>query len=295
MWTSASSPLLALAALAARILPASLRQALYGLGPVSRLLRRALNRAAPTGLTEVPVAAGGLRGARLLLDLQSEKDLWLATYEPDLQKALREFAFPGATAYDIGAHIGYVSLLLARAVGPDGLVFAFEPLPANFDRLRRNIELNHLGQHVHPIPAAVSDYTGRARFLAHPSSAMGKVEGSAGRSDIYPEAIEVECLSLDDFVFARCNPPPDLVKIDIEGGEGKVLLGMARLLSEHPSILLVELHGPEAAAAVLRTLQDRPYRLHHLQAGYPPLDPARFLPWKTYLLALPPGFEAGGR
>ncbi|MBU0511092.1 MAG: hypothetical protein KJ638_05240 [Chloroflexi bacterium] len=67
------------AAFLARILPAPVRRAFYIFAPLARLIRVALNRAAPTGLTEVTVAAGELAGARLRLDLQLEKDYWLGT------------------------------------------------------------------------------------------------------------------------------------------------------------------------------------------------------------------------
>ncbi|MEW6566643.1 MAG: FkbM family methyltransferase [Chloroflexota bacterium] len=289
------SLVLTLAALASRLLPMPLKQAAYRLGPLTRLLRRALNRAAPTGLTEVSVTAGGLRGARLLLDLQSEKDLWLGTYEPELQAALREFAPAGATAFDVGAHIGYVSLLLARAVAPGGQVFAFEPLPTNLDRLSRHIQLNQLADRLHVVPAAVSDKSGRTRFLVHASGSMGKVEGSAGRADTYARHLEVDCLSLDDFVYSQGHPAPDLVKIDIEGGEGLALMGMRHLLAERPPVLLIELHGPEAAVHVWQTIGAHGYRLHRLQRGYPAVEDVRELPWKAYVIALPRGFERGRR
>ncbi len=283
-----SSTLLSLAAFAARLLPMPLRRLAYRLGPLTRAIRRSLNRAAPSHPSVITIAAGSLRGAKMLLDLQSEKDLWLGTYEPDLQAAVRKLAFPGATAYDVGAHIGYITLLLARAVAPDGQVFAFEPLPANLERLRRHLELNDLTARIHIVPAAVTDHTGRARFLVHASGAMGKVEASAGRHETYPESIDVECLSLDEFVFGRGSPAPNLIKIDIEGGEALALAGMTRLLDEHQPVLLIELHGPEASEAARHLLVNHRYRLHHLRPGYPILDPTTVLPWKAYVLALPP-------
>jgi len=77
----------------------------------------------------VQVAAGGLQGLRLSLDMQTEKDYWLGTYEPELQAAVADLVKPGMQVYDVGANIGYVSLLLARRVGAAGHVYAFEALP----------------------------------------------------------------------------------------------------------------------------------------------------------------------
>ena len=89
-----ANPLLSLASAAARWLPAGLKRGLYRLGPVSRGLRNALNKSAPAGLPETKVAAGLLAGASLLLDLQTEKDYWLGTYEMDLQRAIRDWVKP---------------------------------------------------------------------------------------------------------------------------------------------------------------------------------------------------------
>ena len=101
----------------ARLLPMPLKRAVYRYQPLARLVRRTLNRAAPQGLTQVKVAAGGLAGVELYLDLQTEKDYWLGTYEPELQDAIMHWVKPGMVIYDVGANVGYVSLLLARRAG----------------------------------------------------------------------------------------------------------------------------------------------------------------------------------
>ena len=121
---SVNRGVLRLAAFVARVLPAPLKRLLYRLGPLTPGLRRLLTRAAPSRLTQVVVAGGPLAGVRLLLDLKTEKDLWLGSYEPELGGALRRFALPGMTVYDVGANIGYVTLLLARATAPGGRLFA---------------------------------------------------------------------------------------------------------------------------------------------------------------------------
>ncbi|MCW5875198.1 MAG: FkbM family methyltransferase [Anaerolineales bacterium] len=275
-----ANPLLGLAAAAARLLPAPLKRGLYKLGPLSRWLRAALNRAAPQGLSEVSVAAGGLAGATLLLDLQSEKDYWLGTYEMELQHAIREWAKPGAVVYDLGANVGYVSLLLARAVGSQGRVFAFEPLPANQDRLRRNVELNP-GLNVRLIPGAAADRSGRAAFATHGSDDMGRLH--AGTSQPPVNTIEVETTALDDFV--KAHPAPALVKIDVEGAEVLALQGMQQLLCTHKPVLFIELHGYQAGQECWVLLQEAGYQLHWMQAGYAPIAAVGDLKKKSYVIA----------
>jgi FkbM family methyltransferase len=221
----------------------------------------------------------------LVLDLQEEKDYWLGTYEPELQSAIADLAKPGMVAYDVGANIGYISLLLARAVGESGRVVAFEALPENINRLRENLALNRLEARVEVVPAAVMDHNGQVEFLIGPSGGMGKALGSAGRDSQYNQSIPVEGLSLDDYVFRQGNSPPQLVKIDIEGGEVMAIPGMRRLLMEAHPILLMELHGPEAARAAWEALSAAGYRLSRMSPGYSPLPSIDKLEWKAYILA----------
>ncbi|MBN2550389.1 MAG: hypothetical protein JXB15_14595, partial [Anaerolineales bacterium] len=123
--------ILSLAAWTARVLPMPVKRLVYRFQPLARLVRGSLNRAVPQGLTAVEVAAGGLAGVQLYLDLQTEKDYWLGTYEPELQAAVERWVRPGMVIYDVGANIGYISLLLARQTGLEGRIFAFEALPDN--------------------------------------------------------------------------------------------------------------------------------------------------------------------
>ena len=279
-----AKPLLSLASAAARWLPAPLKRALYRLGPVSRGLRAALNSATPQGLSEVTVAGGELAGAKVLLDMQTEKDYWLGTYEMNLQQAIRAWAQPGMVAYDVGANIGYVSLLLAKRVGENGHVYSFEPLPGNQERWQKNVALNP-NVNVRLIPKAVADKEGETIFWVHASGGMGKLQGSVGKNAEYENKIEVETISLDDFVYKEKNVAPNLVKIDIEGGEVLALKGMQRLLKETKPILLIELHGPEAANATWTVLREADYNLYFMRAAYPKITAPEDLSRKSYIVA----------
>ncbi|MFO7584307.1 MAG: FkbM family methyltransferase [Anaerolineales bacterium] len=270
----------------ARLLPLPLKQGLYRFPPLARLIRGSINASVADGLSEVEIAAGDLRGYKILLNLKAEKSRWLGTYEPELAEAVREFVKPGMTVYDVGANIGYVSMLLAHAVRPDGQVFAFEALPANIERIRANIGLNDLEERIHLIPQAVADKSGELTFYVHASVGMGKVAGSAGRSeDQYQAEIKVQTLSLDEFVYQQDNPAPHVVKMDIEGGEVLALPGMKRILNEHHPLLLLELHGPESERVAWHTLSEAGYRLREMSPGYPHIETPEQLGWKAYLVA----------
>ncbi len=282
------NPVLKFAAWSARIMPGSLKSQLYRSPLLSRALRRALNLAAPHGLTEVRIAAGGLKGARMLLDLQSEKDYWLGTYELDLQYALKQFVKNGMVVFDVGANIGYVSILISRLVGKEGKVYSFEALPANLDRFRHNLELNDFSSCVKVIPAAVVEADREVRFFIGPSTGMGKADGSAGRDDFqYRDTILVPGLKLDDFVFRDGNRLPELIKMDIEGGEVLALPGMRRVLHEGRPILLMELHGPQSLQVAWDELRLARYQISIMKPPYTPLNTIDSLDWKSYLVAVP--------
>ena len=275
------------AAFAARILPISIKQAIYKIKPLAAFIRGGLNRAAPAGLTQVKIAAGDLAGYTILLDMQIDKDYWLGTYEPELQAALRELIQPGAVIYDVGANIGYVSLLLAKAAGQNGHVYAFEALPENVGRWRQNVALNGMEARLSLYTGAVTRSTGPARFLVHASGGMGKAAGSAGRADQYQSEISVPGISLDEFVYGQGNPPPQVVKMDIEGGEVLALPGMRRVLAEARPLMLMELHGPESSLAAWETLTAAGYTICWMQRGYPVVPSLEAMGWKAYIVARP--------
>jgi len=285
--SASRNPLLRLASWSARALPASIKKALYRFPILAAFLRRSLNKAAPLGIHEVEVAGGLLAGLRMALDLQSEKDYWLGTYEPDLQAAASHFIRPGMTIYDVGANIGYISLMAARLSAPGGKVFAFEALPANIQRLKQNLVLSGFGNRISIRHAAVVAASKPVAFFMHHSGAMGKAAGSAGREAHYEQSLIVDGLALDDFVFREKNPKPDLVKMDIEGGEGMALAGMQRIMAEAGPIFLIELHGEQAARQVWEQLTAMRYSLHRMRRGYPQIRSLAELDWKAYVVALP--------
>jgi FkbM family methyltransferase len=275
-----ANPLLALASLAARWLPENLKQSLYKLGPITSLIRSSLNRSAPAGLVKTTIS-GGLLASRLFeLDMQTEKDYWLGTYEPQLQQAIRDWVKPGMMVYDVGANVGYVSLMLASR---SAKVTAFEPLPANQQRFRANLAMN-ADLETELIPKAVSDHAGQADFVVHSSDDMGRLLGTGKPVQPGTNVVRVETISLDDFVFKSGQQKPNLVKIDVEGAEVFVLKGMRALLEEKP-ILFLELHDKEAAHAAWELLAAAGYSVRAMQLGYPPVRDPQTLKRKSYVVA----------
>ena len=278
---------LSLAAFSSKILPDPIKQAIYRNKPLAAFIRARLNRAAPNGLTQVKIAAGNLAGYTILLDMQVDKDYWLGTYEPQLQAALCDLILPVMVIYDVGANIGYVSLMLAKATGEKGKVYAFEALPANVGQLQKNLALNQMERRVSLFAGAVTQASGPVRFLVHASGGMGKAAGSAGRQDIYQSEVIVPGISLDEFVFGQGNPPPQVVKMDIEGGEVLALPGMQRVLTEVRPVMMMELHGPESSQVAWNMLTAANYQICWMRPGYPVIPSLEALGWKAYIIARP--------
>jgi FkbM family methyltransferase len=158
---------------------------------------------------------------------------WFGTYERRKQALLAELIKPGWVVFDIGAHAGFYSLLAARRVGPDGRVYAFDPLPINVANLMRHIELNHLAN-IHVFPVAVSDRSGIIEMSPGDDSYSAHVAPGGG--------ITVDAVALDDLSMAGRIGEPNLVKVDAEGAELAVLQGARGLLRRTRPIVLLATH-----------------------------------------------------
>ncbi len=172
--------------------------------------------------------------------------------ERSVQEALRRHVAPGAVVYDIGANLGFFSLLAARLAGPSGRVEAFEPLPAAAAGLRRHLELNHAHTvRVHEV--AVGARSGRAQLLAVDETSWSHL-ADRGWHERTQEVLDVDVVTVDALVGGDL-PPPDVVKIDVEGSELDVLEGMAETLRARSPVIVCELHETNAEfAARMREL-----------------------------------------
>jgi len=216
------------------------------------VMRGVLNRVLPVGLNEVEIARGPLRRLRLILDLQREKYLWLGTYEPWVSNALERYLHPGDVAWDVGAFIGFHTLLMSRRV-EQGRVLALEPDPRNAERLRRNLSLNGV-TNVEVLPVAAGARRDRASLEPHPTHpSQTRVRAAGG--------MPCEVSPLDDLL--GLTSPPALVKVDVEGVEAEVLAGASEVLESARPVWCIELHGEtnEAVISILRKTEYCCFRL----------------------------------
>jgi FkbM family methyltransferase len=136
-----------------------------------------------------------------------------------------------STFIDVGAHVGYYTLLAARLVGSNGLVVAFEPEPKNFELLIANVGLNRL-ENVVCFSFAVSDLTAPAKlYLAGDNTGDHRLADDGNRP-----SIEVRTIKLDE--LDGLVPPVGFVKLDTQGGEEAAIRGMETLLAASPEVEL---------------------------------------------------------
>src|SRR3989442_798924 len=120
------------------------------------------------------IVRGLASGYRICVSPAENLSCLFGTAEPHLQRAIKEFVAAGDTVYDVGANIGYVSLSLAKRVGPKGSVIAFEPVPRNVDLLRKNIEVNGL-KNIQLFGFAASDRRGEINLRMAEKPAMANI------------------------------------------------------------------------------------------------------------------------
>ena len=216
---------------------------------VGRLLRLPL-ALIPKGMV-IRVLQGRLRGYRWVATA-STHGCWLGSYELPKQQRFASCLSAAGIAYDVGANVGFYTLLASACVGSKGKVFAFEPLPENISLLEQHVRLNHRSNvEIHSF--AVSDRSGKLRFQRGAFCETGRLSDEGD--------LEVTAVSLDDFIYGSGNPAPHLVKIDTEGAELQVLRGACRLLQLTPPIIFLATHSQCLHAACCELLVAAGYRL----------------------------------
>lgn len=199
----------------------------------------------------IPILTGPLRGNKWIVG-SATHGCWIGWYEQGAQRAFVESIRPGDVVFDIGANVGFFTLLASRRVGEAGRVYAFEPLPRNLAYLDVHLRANGI-TNTEVIPLAVSDRSGTGRFSVAESAAMGKISSEG--------SIEVRLASLDELIASCVVVRPHFMKIDVEGAESEVLAGAAVLLREEPPIIHLSAHGISQYQRCRSTLQHLGYQI----------------------------------
>jgi FkbM family methyltransferase len=180
--------------------------------------------------------SGRLQGYRMKIDWSRHRSYIHGAWEQTVTDVLAQVVKPGMCAVDVGAHIGFYTLLLSNLVGTDGRVVAFEPLPWNFSVLSENILMNNC-LHVEALNRAVLDRS--CELSASEFDDGDPLPGTVSLSDSESNgSIYVKATSLDDF-FADHKYRVHFMKVDVEGAESLVLKGATQTIeSDHPTMVM---------------------------------------------------------
>ncbi len=264
-----------LAIAAAKGVPDPLRRFLHS----HRALHSASTRlfASLVGKQNVSIPEGPMRGIRLAPSEHTSHAHLRGVYEAETLAALERLVAPGMVCYDIGASIGYLSLLMAKRAKK---VYAFEPAPHARAEMERHIAANGF-QNIETVESPLSGSVREVEFAL-----TGAAYGSGiakGPQNEWP-VLRMTTSTVD--LFAAAHEPPQFLKVDIEGEEAVLFDGAQETLRLHRPAILCELHSVAAQDAVLRALSAHGYRFEDLLGGpFTPRD--RVVAGEFHIVAIP--------
>jgi FkbM family methyltransferase len=194
-------------------------------------------------------------------DMIQQTILLEGTWDPFLTQFIEENLKPGDVFLDVGAHVGYFTLLAARRVTGTGTVLSIEPNPQALEQLRQNVARSRLAN-VLIADTACGDSYDPVRLYLHTESNSSMASLSAANAT-GGAAVDVRCTPLDSLCQDRGLHRVDLVKIDVEGAELSVLRGMKRILRDIRPVIVLELEP-----RLLSSFGETSESVHTLFAGY---------------------------
>jgi FkbM family methyltransferase len=221
---------------------------------LGQLLRFPLKLIPPQ--TIMPIWQGKLRNKKWIVG-SGDNGYWLGSYEYEKQLLFEQTLTPGSVVFDIGAHVGFYTLLSSVLVGKNGKVVAFEPLPRNLFYLHEHLRLNQI-QNVTVMEAAVSAASRVTSFDESSTSFTGRIS-SAGQ-------LQVKTVALDELTLTGQIPMPTHIKIDVEGAELSVFSGARETLNQARPTIFLATHGTEIHQQACDFLESLDYHLKAIGA-----------------------------
>ena len=223
---------------------------------MNTVVKEALRRLLPRALRRHRILGGPLRGRTIVTSWHDYPAAILGRTERPLLAWFAEHARQGETWLDVGAHFGYTALALAHMVGPEGRVFAFEPLVSTAGCLSQSRQINGLAQ-LAIVPFGLAQPESLAVFSLPTTRGMAD---STLRNSNWLEPIHVARL---DWLWPRiCGRDRTIhgIKIDVQGMEGDTIGGMRDLLRTFRPKLVVEFHRGVDRSSILGFLAEAGYR-----------------------------------
>ena len=210
-----------------------------------------------------PVLKGPLKGFKIIHGAMDGPSKGAGVYFNLIeQKQTNEFlrqVKKGNVVFDVGANVGYYTILASKRVGEDGIVFSFEPAVRNLAFLHNHIKLNKL-KNVVILPFACAEQSTLRIFSFGPSIAQGHMENDSAikKFDLISNTI-VQTVTIDEFVH-KSAVLPHIIKIDVEGSELSVLNGARDTLIKCKPIIFLSIHSNELEISCKEYLKNFSYQ-----------------------------------
>jgi len=248
--------------LAVRLIPFRMRHLIRKIPGVAGFQRVLVDQTLSDSEFVHRVDAGPAAGIRFQIKMPDDKGIWTGTYESDFAEILADNVHDGDIAFDIGSWHGFFAGVMAAQGARE--VHAFEPLPRNGERIAHLVRLNP-GKKIVLHQVAVGDKEGEMELEILPEDSMARLsESRFKRTASAGRAISVKLISIDQFVADGESPPPDVIKIDVEGAEMLVLNGARKTIEMHRPRLFIEVHSSELLDDCERFFELVAYRVQSL-------------------------------
>jgi FkbM family methyltransferase len=215
-----------------------------------------------------PVLRGPLRGSRYILGATAGAaggvSVHLGFQEVEQSRCLTSLLRTGQVFFDVGANVGYYSLLASKILHGSGRVIAFEPSPRNLAFLYRHVRLNK-AKNVTILPLACADALSAQLFFGGENNAMGRLGEIEGEPSRAAETL-IATISIDR-AAELLKLRPDVIKIDVEGAERQVLEGAIDTLTRLRPAVLLSVHSDELRENCLLRLREFDYQIEPLNSS----------------------------
>ena len=208
----------------------------------------------PNGIT-MPIIQGYLKGYKWM-HYKGTNGSWLGTYELKQQNLFHQYINNEDTVFDLGANKGFFSLLASKFVGPNGKVFAVEPIRTNQDYIKKNILIDDL-HNIKCLNIAVSNIDKDIYFDEGQCNSSGHISEKGN--------LKVQCRSLDGLLFDKIFTEVNFIKIDVEGEELNVLKGARNVIAIFKPKILVGTHSKELHDDCLNFLRKLKYNVEEIE------------------------------
>lgn len=239
------------------VLPFFFTKQLIRFGEKSRfysVIRKSLNN------RTISIISGAGSGLNFNIGM-SNPDYAMGINELPVQNALVKWVKKGDIIYDIGANIGFFTMIAARLVGNSGHVYAFEPIKENVAHINLNIKLNNF-ENVTVIEKAVSNAKseGKIHITEHPG---GHTLSTVGVPHNTVKTVPVDLIRIDGLIFEKKISPPNVIKIDVEGAELDALYGMRKTIDQYRPIIIYEIDDLNIEALKEKQKQIKEFLISH--------------------------------